>query len=84
LSEPQPTPAPGPSPNRNPWVTALLVLIGLILLLPGLCSVILTGILIGAGGPRGNDLDFLPMLIGCFLLGVGGVVLIVFAIRRKS
>jgi hypothetical protein len=84
MSEPQPTPAPGPSPNRNPWVTALLVLIGLILLLPGLCSVILTGILIGAGGPRGNDLDFLPMLIGCFLLGVGGVVLIVFAIRRKS
>jgi len=74
----------GPSPNRNPWVTALLILIGLILLLPGLCSVILTGIMIGAGGPRGDDLDFLPMLIGFFLLGVGGVALIVFAIRRKS
>ena len=85
---PRPSPAgpspTGPSPNRNPWVTALLILIGLILLLPGLCSVILTGIMIGAGGPRGDDLDFLPMLIGLFLLGVGGVALIVFAIRRKS
>jgi hypothetical protein len=84
MTDQQPVRPQGPSPNRSPWVTALLVLIGLILLLPGLCSVILTGILIGAGGPRGDDLDFLPMLIGCFLLGVGGVVLIVFAIRRKS
>jgi hypothetical protein len=74
----------GQSPNRNPWVTALLILIGIILLLPGLCSVILTGIMIGAGGPRGDDSDFLPMLIGFFLVGVGGVALIVFAIRRKS
>ena len=84
MTDPQPSPPPSPSPNRNPWVTALLILIGLILLLPGLCSVILTGIMIGAGGPRGDDLDFLPMLIGFFLLGVGGVALIVFAIRRKS
>jgi hypothetical protein len=65
-------------------VTALLILIGIILLLPGLCSVILTGIMIGAGGPRGDDSEFLPMLIGFFLVGVGGVALIVFAIRRKS
>jgi len=83
MTDPQPSPPPSPSPNRNPWVTALLILIGLILLFPGLCSVILTGIMIGAGGPRGDDLDFLPMLIGFFLLGVGGVALIVFAIRRK-
>jgi hypothetical protein len=84
MSDQQPAQPSGPSPNRNPWVTALLVLIGLILLLPGLCSVILTGIMIGAGGPRGDDSEFLPLLIICFLAGVGGVALIVFAIRRKG
>jgi hypothetical protein len=83
MTDQQPSP-PSPSPNRNPWVTALLILIGLILLLPGLCSVILTGIMIGAGGPQGDDVEFLPMLIGFFLVGVGGLALIVFAIRRKS
>jgi hypothetical protein len=81
MSDQQPSPPPGPSPNRNPWVTALLILI---VLLPGLCSVVLTGIMIGAGGPRGSDSEFVPLLIGCFLVGVGGVALIVFAIRRKS
>jgi hypothetical protein len=82
MSQQQPSQAPAPSPGRNPWVTALLILIGLILLLPGLCSVILTGILIGAGGPGGNDTEYLPMLLTCFLIGVGGVALIVFAVRR--
>jgi hypothetical protein len=72
----------GPTPTRNPWVTALLILIGVILLLPGLCSVILTGIMLTNGGP-GSDTEFLPVLIICFLIGVGGVALIVFAIRRK-
>jgi hypothetical protein len=81
MSDQQPSPPPGPSPNRSPWVTALLILIGLILLLPGLCSVILTGIMFTNGGP-GNDTEFLPVLIICFLIGVGGVALIVFAIRR--
>jgi hypothetical protein len=84
MTDQQPSPPSGPSPNRNPWVTALLILIGLILLLPGLCSVILTGVMIGAGGPSGDDFEFLPVLIGFFLLGVGGVALIVFAIRRKG
>jgi hypothetical protein len=83
MTDQQPVRPQGPSPNRNPWVTALLVLIGLILLLPGLCSVILTGIMLTNGGP-GSDTEFLPILIICFLLGVGGVALIVFAIRRKS
>jgi hypothetical protein len=78
----QPPPQPrGPTPGRNPWVTALLILVGLVLLLPGLCSVILTGIMLTNGGP-GNDTEFLPVLIICFLVGAGGVALIVFAIRR--
>jgi hypothetical protein len=83
MSEQQPARASGPSPGRNPWVTALLILIGLILLLPGLCSVILTGILISAGGPGGADSEYLPLLLMCFLIGVGGVALIIFAVRRR-
>jgi len=83
MSEQQPSRASGPSPGRNPWVTALLILIGLVLLLPGLCSVIFTGILIGAGGSPGGNMEYVPMLLTCFLIGVGGVALIVFAIRRR-
>jgi hypothetical protein len=80
--QPPPQPQPrGPTPGRNAWVTALLIIVGMILLLPGLCSVILTGIMLTNGGP-GNDTEFLPVLIICFLVGVGGVALIVFAIRR--
>jgi hypothetical protein len=78
----QPTPRPpGPTPRRNPWLTALLILIGIVLLLPGLCSLIFSAILITSGGPGGNS-EFLPLLFFCFLVGVGGVALIVFAIRR--
>jgi hypothetical protein len=69
-----------PAPGRNPFVTALLVILGIIMLLPGLCSVILAGIMIGAGGPRGDDWDY---LLTFFLIGVGGVALIVFAVRRR-
>jgi hypothetical protein len=76
----QPQPRP-PGPRRNPWVTALLILIGVILLLPGLCSVIFSAIMLTSGGP-GSDTEFLPLLIICFLVGAGGVALIVFAIRR--
>ena len=72
---------PGPGPRRNPWVTALLILIGIVLLLPGLCSLFFAAILISSGGPGGNA-DLLPLWIFCFLVGVGGVALIVFAIRR--
>jgi hypothetical protein len=72
---------PGPTPGRNPWVTALLILVGIILLLPGLCSLIFSVILISSGG-SGGDTGFLPLLVFCFLVGVGGVALIVFAIRR--
>jgi hypothetical protein len=78
----QPPPQPsGPNPGRNPWVTALLILIGMVLLLPGVCSLIFSAILIGAGG-SGSSAEYVPLLLFCFMVGVGGVALIVFAIRR--
>ena len=77
----QPSQPSAPGPRRNPWVTALLILIGLILLLPGVCSLIFAGIMIDSGG-TGSDPGILGLLVFCFLVGVGGVALIVFAIRR--
>jgi hypothetical protein len=80
MSDQQPPQPRGPTPGRNPWVTALLILIGLVLLLPGVCSLIFSAILIGAGGSGSSD--YVPLLLFCFMVGVGGVALIVFAIRR--
>jgi hypothetical protein len=81
MSDQQPPQPRGPTPGRNPWVTALLILIGLVLLLPGLCSLIFSAILIGSGG-SGSSAEYVPLLLFCFLVGAGGVALIVFAIRR--
>jgi hypothetical protein len=70
----------GPTPGRNPWVTALLILIGVILLLPGLCSLVFSIAMFG--DPGGGDTGILSLMIFCFLVGAGGIALIVFAIRR--
>jgi hypothetical protein len=81
MSDQQPARPPGPTPGRNPWITALLILIGLILLLPGLCSLIFAGVMV-AGGGYGSDSGILVLLVVCLAVGVGGVALIVHAIRR--
>jgi hypothetical protein len=81
MSDQQPPQPRGPTRGRNPWLTALLILIGVVLLLPGLCSLIFSAILIGSGG-SGNSAEYVPLLLFCFLVGAGGVALIVFAVRR--
>jgi hypothetical protein len=81
MSDQQPTTPSDPTPGRNPWVTALMILIGIILLLPGLCSLIFSAILLSDPGGF-KDPGILSLLFFCFAVGVGGVVLIVFAIRR--
>jgi hypothetical protein len=72
-----------PNPRRNPWVTALLILIGLILLLPGLCSLVLSFAIVADSGSIGSDPGILSLLILCILVGAGGVALIIHAIRRR-
>ena len=90
MTDQQPSPPSGPSPagpgptgqspNRNPWVTALLILIGIILLLPGLCSLIFFAPIIHDSGNLRTDPG--SLLIFCIFVGAGGVALIVIAIRR--
>jgi hypothetical protein len=82
MSDQQPTKPGAANPRRNPWVTALLILIGIILLLPGLCSLIFSVAILADSGSIGSDPGVLSLLLFCFLAGVGGVALIVFAIRR--
>jgi hypothetical protein len=85
MSDQLPTQPPGPT-RRNPFVTALLIFIGIILLLPGLCSVILTAVILQDSGFKGifqGSSDDVSYLLLFFMIGVGGVALIVFAIRRR-
>jgi hypothetical protein len=82
MSEQQQEQPAATRPPRNPWVTALLILVGLVLLLPGLCSLIFTVVLFSDPGGFGNNQGYVGLLFFCFLVGVSGVALIVFAIRR--
>jgi hypothetical protein len=68
-------------PRRSSWVPALLILIAIILLLPGLCSLILSAIML-TSGRLGGDPGFLLLPASGLLACAGGLALIVFTIRR--
>ena len=58
----------------------LLIIVGIILLLPGLCSLAAMLILTGMGG--GGSHVFLLWLF-CFAVSAGGIWLIRFAVRKN-
>jgi hypothetical protein len=69
------------SPNpkhRNPFLTVLMVIIGVILLLPGVCSLFF---IFAAGVPSANDSGLLGLWAVCFVISFGGVMLIRQAFR---
>jgi hypothetical protein len=77
MSEPV-TPATPPQPYRRPAVlTALMVIAGLILLLPGVCALGFMVAMSSGGGSGG----FLPLWLICFGIAALGVMLIVSAVR---
>jgi hypothetical protein len=71
-----PTPA-----RRSAWLTALMVIAGVILLLPGLCAVIFTGIALSQPGPSGA---FIPYVTMGFVVGLFGLIVIWAAFRRPG
>ena len=77
-----PIPEPGglpPPPPRNGCLTAFMVIIGIILLLPGLCALIFgVGSLTSSGGFESGILPF--VLVG-LMVGAAGVLMIRWAIR---
>jgi hypothetical protein len=64
--------------QRNGFITALMILVGAILLLPGICGVIIVGL-----DPRKLiDRDMQGVVLGLIALGGGGIALIWSAVRR--
>ena len=61
-------------------VTVLLIFIGIILLLPGLCSVALMVVL--SGDPSFSSGAW-PFLLITLAIAAGGIALIIFAIRHR-
>jgi hypothetical protein len=77
---PEPPPITGPiaaPPQRNGCLTAFLVLVGVLLLLPGVCTMAFM-----SGG--GSDPTMSLIALITFIVAVGGIALIVFALRRPG
>jgi hypothetical protein len=75
--EPPPIPAPAAAPpQRNGCLTAFMVLVGLILLLPGLCTMAFFG---GGGDPTMSLIALIT-----FIVALGGIALIAFALLRTG
>ncbi|MET0674766.1 MAG: hypothetical protein ABW175_03110 [Bradyrhizobium sp.] len=75
-----PAPDSGKSqPGGGGCLAAFMLLIGIVLLLPGLCALLFGGASIFA---RHTDPGFVPFIIVGLLVGAGGVVLIRAAVRR--
>ena len=82
---PPPTPdlpsAPSPAgmpPPRSGCLTAFMVIVGVVLLLPGLCALVF-----GAGSLFSTSYDsgFTPFILFGLLVGFGGVMVIRAALR---
>jgi hypothetical protein len=84
VNNPPPTPGPPrtaplpPLPPRSGWITAFMVIVGIILLLPGLCA--LGFGVFGLLNPNGLN-TIMPFVLIGLLVGFGGVMLIRAAIR---
>ena len=76
---------PGPPPQdpsqRSGCLTALMVIFGIIMLLPGLCALLFGGMSLSEGGRIESDVGSLIFL--GLAIGAAGVGLIWSAIRRR-
>ena len=79
---PPPSASPAGREGLGGWLVALLALIGIALLLPGLCSVFfMVAFLSGRGGGSVGSLGALWLIT--FVVAGGGIWLIAWAIRRR-
>jgi hypothetical protein len=74
--DPSDLPAAPPPLPRNGCLTAFMVIAGIVLLLPGLCT-----LLIGAGNL--SDPNIAPIAAITFSVGLIGLILILVAIVRR-
>ncbi len=73
-------PPPVPRPPRSGWLTALMVIVGIILLLPGICALYFGSF--SLAHPDSPD-RFTSFIVVGLLVGFGGVMLIWSAIGRR-
>jgi hypothetical protein len=77
---PPPAPPPVPPPQRSGCLTAFMVIVGLVLLLPGVCALYFGSF--SLAHPDSPDQFTLLIVVG-LLVGFGGVMLIWSAIRGR-
>jgi hypothetical protein len=77
----QATPPPTPPSQRSGCATVALFVVGVILLLPGLCSLAFMAASIGRIG-SGMEPGIVLIMMLCLTIGAIGVVMIVAALRR--
>ena len=89
MTDSGPAGAPGDGPAPRPRSTAsgcgavIMILVGAVLLLPGLCSLAFMGVAITASpGDILKDPPILVLWLFCFVVAGGGILLIVAAVRR--
>jgi drug/metabolite transporter (DMT)-like permease len=78
MSDPRNVPLP-PQPPANGCLTAFLILVGIVLLLPGLCAIILLGIDMHEVL---HDAGLTLLILFLLAVGAGGIALIWWAIQR--
>jgi H+/Cl- antiporter ClcA len=71
--------SPPPSP-RSGCLTGLMILVGIVLLLPGLCALLFGGM---ALSERHFESDLVPFIVFGLLAGAVGIVLIRAAFRSR-
>jgi uncharacterized membrane protein HdeD (DUF308 family) len=76
MSNPGPPSDAGPTRGRHPALTVLMVVVGAILLLPGICAIVFM-----AGMGASADPTLALLWIVCLLIALGGVLLLVRAFR---
>jgi hypothetical protein len=78
IPEPNLPPDPPPRQGIGGCLAVFLVLIGVVLLLPGICSLLFMG---ASGVKIGADIAGLMLLT--LAIAAGGIALIVFAVRNR-
>jgi hypothetical protein len=77
MTDPNPAPPPRPQ-GMGGCLAAFLVLVGIVLLLPGICSLLFMG---ASGVKVGGEIAGLMLLT--FAIAAGGIALIAFAVRNR-